>query len=314
MAVAAPSPPASTPLRAVDVEVEGVRRRVLLKLEGTVPGRSIKDRTARALVDALEASGRLRPGACLVESTSGNLGVALARLARARGLGMLAVVDPLAPAPLVERMRALGARVEVVAGRGPAGHLPRRLERVAALLAGDPRLVWTDQYGSAANPEAHRRGTGPELLRQTAGRIDALFVAVSTGGTLAGLAACMRARAPWVRVVAVDVHGSAALGGPVGPRRLSGIGSGRPSAFLAARPHHAVERVGERDAVAWCRRLAAATGVRVGASSGAVLAACARHLARRPELVAPVCVCADAGEAYADTVYDDRWARAAGLL
>jgi N-(2-amino-2-carboxyethyl)-L-glutamate synthase len=298
---------ALSPLVAIDILVHGRPRPVLLKLEGRSPGGSIKGRTARSLVDALDAAGHLRAGCTLVESTSGNLGVGLAAEAAARGYRFHAVVDPKVPQLALTRMRRLGATVEIVTEADENGaYLTARLARVRELVASFDPPVWTDQYESLANPSAHETGTGPELLAQ-AGDIDVVFAAVSTGGTVAGLARFFRVASPRTRVVAVDIRGSAVLGGVAGPRVLTGIGSTQPSRFLSSDLMFDVAIVDEADAVRACRILERRTGLRVGGSSGAVVAAAVRDLATNPGMLRAVCICPDGGENYVDTIYDDAW-------
>ncbi|MFI7143600.1 pyridoxal-phosphate dependent enzyme [Nonomuraea sp. NPDC050022] len=296
-----------TPLVCVGAEVESRRVIVRLKLEGAGTWGSIKDRTAlsllRSVADRLDV-----PGAALVESTSGNLGVALASAARALGISFTAVVDPSLSPVLAERMIGLGAVLSEVSRRdAQGGYLSARLDRVAALLAADPALVWTDQYHNPANPLAHYQGTGPELHKQAPGSMDAVFVAVSTGGTLAGLGRYLRQRRPKARVIAVDVPGSRVFADPAGTRLLTGIGASRPSAFLRQGDWDDVVIVDDADAVSHCHALAGTTGIRLGGSSGAVLAACTRYLAEHPEITSPVCVCPDSGGNYTQTLYAPAW-------
>ena len=303
-----------TPLVRVALVVGGRRRPVHLKLEGANPCGSLKDRTAASLLDDLERRGALAPGSILVESTSGNLGVALAWLARRRGYRFVAVVDPKTTPENVARMRRLGARVErVVTPDATGGYLLSRLERVRELCATSEAFVWPDQYTNPANPRAHERGTAPELLDQMQGDVDAIFVPVSTGGTLAGIARCVRRESPSTRLFAVDARGSVALGGAAGPRLLTGIGASRPSSFLSPDLYDDRVLVADTEAFAFCRALAARARIRVGGSSGAALAACARVLAANPELERVVCLCADRGEHYASTIYDDSWLARNGI-
>jgi cysteine synthase A len=184
---------------------------------------------------------------------------------------------------------------------------------VHEIRASSDAVVWPDQYSSPANPRAHEEGTGPELLGQLGGDLDAVFVPVSTGGTLAGLARFLRRESPGTRIVAVDAAGSGALGGALGPRLLTGIGADRPSSFASADLYDERAVVGDAEAFAFCRALAVGAGLRVGGSSGAALAACARALAADPALERVVCLCPDRGEAYASTIYDDAWLARAGV-
>ncbi|NLT53398.1 MAG: pyridoxal-phosphate dependent enzyme [Actinomycetales bacterium] len=305
-----------TPLVTVLTLVDGIERRIRLKLEGANPGGSVKHRTARSLIASLPAARLDEPDATLVESTSGNLGVALAMLARERSVRFVAVVDPTITAELRAALQSFGAEVRQIERAGPdGGYLGARLLAVRALLATSPQIMWTDQYTNPANPLVHYRETGPELLGQAGRGPQALFAAVSTGGTFAGLARFFRETCPWVELVAVDVVGSVAVGGDgPGPRYLSGIGSGRVSSFVTAWHRDLDVHVPEWEAVRWCRALLGATGLRLGASSGAVLAACLRRMAARPDLTDAICVCPDFGDSYLTTVYDDSWVSARGWL
>jgi len=303
-----------TPIVRVELQLPCGTRSVHLKLEGANPYGSLKDRTAASLVADLERRGFLERGSCIVESTSGNLGVSLAWIARARGYGFVAVVDPKTTPENVSRLRRLGARIERVEMPDDAGgYLLSRLARVRQLLASSDRFVWPDQYTNPANPRAHEDGTGPELLRQMRGELDAVFVPVSTGGTLTGIGRFLRRESPGTRIVAVDAAGSVALGGSPARRLLVGIGASRRSSFVTRDLYDEQLAVGDAEAFAFCRTLAEARGVIVGGSSGAVLAACARVLARRPELERVVCLCADRGDSYASTIFDDRWLKRHGV-
>lgn len=304
----------NTPLAPIALSIHGRRRVVRLKLEGANPCGSLKDRTAQSLIDELEQHGALERSSVLVESTSGNLGVALAWLARRRGYHFVAVIDPKTTRENVRRLRRLGARIELVDTPDEAGgYLLARIERVRQLCASSPAYVWPDQYANPANPRAHEQGTGPELLQQLSGDLDAVFVAVSTGGTLAGLARFLRRESPATQIIAVDAYGSVALGGSPGPRLLTGIGASQASSFVSAGLYDDLIFVRDAEAFANCRALASGTGLAVGGSSGATLAACARVLARDPDLERVVCLCADRGQSYASTIYSNRWLARHGI-
>lgn len=303
-----------TPLRPVALRIAGKTRSVHLKLEGENPGGSIKDRTAVGLLRSLETTGRLAPGARLVESSSGNLAISLATLVRDRGCRFTAVVDPKVTVEKRDRLHQLGAEtVMVETPDETGGYLLTRLARIREMLAEDPDLLWTDQYSNRANPLAHYTGTGPEVFRQMGRRVDAVFVAVSTGGTLAGLGRYLREVSPSTRIVAVDAEGSVALGGSPGVRRLTGVGSSQRSAFVEAGLYDELVYVPDREAFAFCRALDDATGTRVGGSSGACLAACARYLESHGSIERAVCISADGGEHYASSIFSDSWLERNGL-
>jgi 2,3-diaminopropionate biosynthesis protein SbnA len=303
----------ATPLSPLWMRTQGRRRRVGLKLEGHNLTGSIKDRTALSLVRGLLARGRLAPGSTIVESTSGNLGVALALICRALGHSFVAVVDPHATGENLAKMSALGAEVDMVGEPGHGSFLASRLARVAELRALTPALVWANQYGDEANPSAHRTSTAPEILRQMDRRLDAVFVAVSTCGTLVGVSSFLRRFSPRTRVIAVDAVGSTVFGGTAAPRLLVGIGSSRRPDFAIEGLYDDVVRVDDETAFSACRQLDERCGLRVGGSSGAVVAACHRYLADAPELERVVCICPDTGDNYTSTIWDDGWLHGNGL-
>jgi 2,3-diaminopropionate biosynthesis protein SbnA len=303
-------PPTSVATMRADVDGRAVR--IGLKLESDNPWGSIKDRTALALVRSV-AHRLTHPDAVLVESTSGNLGVALAGIAAALDRRFVAVVDPHLSPDVAARLTDAGAELDVVADQDAhGGYLHARLRRVAELLDRTPHSVWTDQYHNPANPAAHYRGTAPQLLRQMPD-VDAVFVAVSTGGTLAGVGRYLRSHRADVRVVAVDVPSSAVFGPPTARRLLTGIGASRRSAFLRPGDWDDVVLVDDAVAVAVCHEVHRRAGWRLGGSGGAVLTACLRYLRDHPELRAPVCLCPDDGSSYLATFYDDRWLADRGL-
>jgi N-(2-amino-2-carboxyethyl)-L-glutamate synthase len=304
----------NTPVVELEFVLGGVPRTVLVKLEAANPTGSVKARSAVGLLASLVEQGAVTRRSTLVESTSGNLGIALAALCRDLELAFKAVVDPNITPENRRRLESYGADLVLVDQRDEAGgYLLSRLARVRKILAGDPAAVWTDQYSNAANPAAHYRATAPEILRQVQPAPDAVFVAVSTGGTFAGISRYFRATSPSTRMIAVDIEGSVVLGGPPARRYLPGIGASRRSSFLAPALIDASTVVPTAEAVAYCRLAADRLGLRLGASSGAVLAACCRYLRRHPEVRRPLCLSADNGDNYATTLYRDSWLRRAGI-
>jgi N-(2-amino-2-carboxyethyl)-L-glutamate synthase len=302
-----------TPLRTLSLSIDGAERLVYLKMEGANPAGSIKDRTAYSLVCHLESSGMLGPGKTLVDSTSGNLGVALAFITKAKGYGFIAVVDPRASTSSVDLMRRLGAEVQVADSQDKTGnYLLARLERVRQLCESTPSLVWANQYSNPANPRAHFSSTAPELLEQVGGSVDAIFVPVSTGGTLAGIGRYVRCSGISTRIIAVDAVGSLVFSDQSSPRRLTGIGSSRKSDFITRQMYDDFMLVSDAEAFSHCRFLHSETGLKVGGSTGAVLAACSSYLELHPEIGSVVCMSADYGDAYEDTIYNDAWVQQIG--
>ena len=293
-----------TSVRNFDVRVTGRKRKIRLKLEGESPWHSVKGRTAIGLLASL--TGRMTSDSAVIESTSGNLGVALAGLCRAAGVRFIAVVDDRLPSIMRRRMTEQGADL-VVADHATAqgDRLAARMRRVATIAA-DPCVLWPNQYDNPANPLTHELWTGPEFLEQVP-QAQAIFVGASTGGTLAGCVRAARASGRPIKVVGVDVEGSRVFGGPAGDRVLTGIGASRVSSHVNSAMCDAVESVIGWDSVQQCRRWKGATGIELGGSSGAVLAAAIRHLNRHDDLTDVACLCPDLGDNYADTIYHDRW-------
>lgn len=288
-----------TPLRELHVRIGSLTHSVLLKLEGhNGGGGSIKARTARNLLDRAVGGSLLQRGGTVVESSSGNLGAALAIQGRARGFGVIVVADPNTTSVNLAKIRAAGAKVELVAAPSPVGgYLQARLDRVRELVREIPDAYWPNQYESQANPEAHFHGIGPEICTE-APEAHAIFVPCSTGGTVAGIAARVRAAQLPAVVIPVDVPGSSALRPGTGRRLLTGIGSGLPTRFV-----HAVEQsrsaiVQDVDAIAACRAVEAETGISIGGSSGAAFVAAVTWLAKQQSAQTAVVVCPDSGAIY----------------
>ncbi|MER7562555.1 cysteine synthase family protein [Streptomyces sp. NPDC097941] len=290
-----------TPLLSLRVPLRGRTVRVRLKMEAENCFGSIKARTAQALLGSLESAGRLGPGSRVVESTSGNLGVALAGLCAERGYRCTLVVEPSTPQHSREEMAAHGADVVVVPEVAGGRTLGARLDAVRAILADDPAAVWTDQYENPANPLVHRWSTAAELTRALPpGELDAVCVAVSTGGTLAGIADHFREHRPETRLLAVDAVGSAALGGTPGDRpfKLPGFGSGQTSRFLTGDHWDRAFTLDDVHAAMACLQAASSTGVRLGGSGGAAVLAALLYAQDTPNVARIACVCPDAGDKY----------------
>lgn len=283
-------------------------RSLYAKCEGFNFGWSIKLRTARFMVDEAERRGELAPGATIVESSSGNLGVALAVIAAARGMNFICVVDRNCNPQSVALMRSAGACVEQVVDADANGtYLQARKFRVRELCADRPDRVWLNQYENSANVLAHVETTAPSVDAQFE-QLDVLFVGAGTGGTLMGCVEYFRARRSEVRIVAVDSVGSVNFGGPAAGRHISGLGTSQEMSLICADSVDAVEWVDERDSITMCRRLAA-RGVVLGGSSGSVIHGALRWLDRNDPLdrLCAVAVSPDFGFGYLDTVYNDDW-------
>jgi 2,3-diaminopropionate biosynthesis protein SbnA len=281
---------------------------VLAKLELLNPGGSMKDRSARYIVEAGLADGSIPPGATLIESSSGNFGIALAMAARIHGLTFICVVDPKTTSANLALLRRLGAQVDLVSEPDEAGgYLHTRISRVRELAARVPGAVWVNQYANNRNWQAYYYGTGAELTEQLVRPPTYLFAAVSTTGSILGCARRLRERFGELHVIAVDAVGSVIFGGSPGPREIPGIGSSRVPELLCADEIDEVVYVGDVDAARGCHELLAAEGIFAGGSSGAVITAIQRMLPHLPASSRVLAILPDRGDRYLDLVYDDDW-------
>ena len=278
-----------------------------MKIEAFNSAGSIKLKTARGLVDDLEARGLIGPRTVLVESSSGSLGVALSIICAERGYRFKCIVDPNASAHNVRMMRALGAEVVRVDQRDEnGGFLGTRIRFINELVQRDANHLWTNQYANPENPRAHALTTARAIHEQF-DQVDYLFVGAGTTGTLMGCVQFFSRHRPRTRIVAVDAFGSVTFGGPAAPRHIPGLGTSRRPEIYAAAGVHAHELVTEEDTIAMCRHLARTNGILGGGSTGTVLCAVARWRGRIAPDATVVMVSPDMGERYLDTIYDDAW-------
>jgi cysteine synthase A len=274
----------NTPLVRVPrlVAEEGIGADLLLKLEFFNPLASVKDRIGVAMIEALEAEGRIRPGeTVIVEPTSGNTGIALAFVCASRGYRLILTMPESMSMERRKMLRFLGAEIELTPReQGMKGAMARAQE----LQAGLPDAVIPGQFTNPATPAIHRRTTAEEIWRDTEGRVDVIVSGVGTGGTLTGCAQVLKPRKPGLRMVAVEPEASPVLsGGPAGPHPLQGIGAGFVPDILDTTQIDEIVRVGNDDALAWSRRIARTEGIPAGISSGAAIAA-AVQVAKPPEM------------------------------
>jgi cystathionine beta-synthase len=306
-----------TPLVRLSRIGSGLRPALLAKLETFNPGGSIKDRIAVALIEAAERDGRLRPGATIVEPTSGNTGTGLAIAARLKGYRVMAVMPDKMSREKIDLLRAYGAEV-VLAPTDVPPDSPQSYYRVADRLTEEiPGAFQPNQYFNPANPRAHYDTTGPELWEQTEGRITHLVAGVGTGGTISGVAHYLREHKPELIVVGADPEGSIYSGGEenVRPYLVEGVGEDFwPETFDRA----VVDRwvtVSDRDAFLTTRRLAQMEGILAGGSGGLALhaALAVADGIEDPEAVVVV-ILPDGGRSYLSKIYSDAWMRQYGFL
>lgn len=261
-------------------EEEGLRVRLLAKLEYLNPAGSVKDRVAKAMIDDAEARGKLKPGGVIIEPTSGNTGIGLAAVAAARGYRAVIVMPESMSVERRQLMRAYGAELVLTEGaKGMAGAIARAEELAREI----PGSFLPGQFENPANPAAHRTSTGPEIWEDTAGEVDIFVAGVGTGGAITGVGQYLKERNPAVRIVAVEPKDSPVLsGGRPGPHQLQGIGAGFVPRALDTSVYDEVIAVSDEDAFAAGRQMGRREGILVGISSGAALWAAIR-LAKRPE-------------------------------
>ncbi|MEI5007281.1 MULTISPECIES: 2,3-diaminopropionate biosynthesis protein SbnA [unclassified Streptomyces] len=289
------------------VDLEAISGHPLfLKCEGFNFAGSIKLKAATEMVEAAERDGLLRPDSVLIESSSGNLGVALSMIAASKGYRFLCVTDPRCNLSTRLLMEALGAEVHTVTEPGEGGFLGARIDHVRALCASDDRYVWLNQYTNPHNGMAHYRRTAPAIARQFPD-LDVLFVGAGTTGTLMGCARYFREWHRPVRIVAVDSAGSVTFGDAPGRRMIPGLGTSVRPPLLDTSYVDEVVHVPEAETIRACHRLAR-RGFLFGGSTGTVVSGATRWLAAHgDENVTAVAIAPDLGERYLETIYQTNW-------
>ena len=279
---------------------EGLKATVLAKLEYFNPAGSVKDRIAKAMIDDAEARGALKPGATIIEPTSGNTGIGLAAVAAARGYRIIIVMPETMSVERRQLMRAYGAELVLTEGsKGMKGAIAKA-EELASEIAGS---FIPGQFVNPANPKVHYATTGPEIYEDTDGKVDIFVAGVGTGGTVTGVGQYLKAKNPSVKIVAVEPAGSPVLStGTAGAHKIQGIGAGFVPQVLDTSVYDEIITVTNEDAFATGRQIGRSEGVLVGISSGAAAWA-AIQLAKRPENAGKtiVALLPDTGDRYLST-------------
>jgi 2,3-diaminopropionate biosynthesis protein SbnA len=280
---------------------------VHLKLEGFNMAGSIKLKPAIQIVEELERKDILKPGKKVIESSSGNLGVALSLVCRIKGYPFVCVSDPNLTSDNRRLIEAYGGEVIIANERDPNhGYLHSRLAIIANRIKEDASFVWTNQYSNSSNKDAHRRWTGPEILEEFPD-LDVLVVGAGTTGTLMGCAEYIREAAPKVRIFAVDAEGSVTFGYPAGKRLIPGLGTSRRPELVDPSIVDDVLVIKETETVGMCHWLLARHQWLLGGSTGTVLAGVRRlaPLIKASDTV--VAISPDMGERYLDTIFNPEW-------
>lgn len=274
--------------------------KILGKLEYFNPAGSVKDRIAKAMIDDAEAKGVLKPGATIIEPTSGNTGIGLASVAAARGYKIILTMPETMSVERRNLLKAYGAQLVLTDGaKGMKGAIAKAQE----LAESTPNSFIPSQFTNPANPATHRASTGPEIWQDTEGKVDIFVAGVGTGGTLSGVGGYLKSQNPNVKVVAVEPAGSPVLSkGVAGPHKIQGIGAGFVPDTLDTKVYDEIIAVENEDAFKTGRAIAYKEGVLIGISSGAAVYA-ATVLAKRPENKGKVIVALlpDTGERYLST-------------
>ena len=317
----------NTPIVRLNSIAQDVPCTVLAKLEALNPGGSTKDRIAAHMIQEAEREGRLQSGGTVVEATSGNTGIGVAMVARAKGYQChLAVTDKLSQEKL-DALRAFGAQV-TVCPKEAAADSPESYYSVARRLADQiPGGVYLNQYFNRANLKAHYRTTGPEIWTQTKGKVTHVFATASTGGTISGVARYLKEQNPNIKVVGVDPCGSIYYRyfhegkvnlDDVQPYQIEGAGKGFVAGNFDVRALDDYVRVEDRDSMRYARTLVAEEGILAGQSSGLATAGALQWLRAHAPVIhsddVALIVLADSGNRYLTKTFNDQWMRSQDLL
>jgi N-(2-amino-2-carboxyethyl)-L-glutamate synthase len=293
------------PLKRLSSEMN---RHFYLKLESANPSGSMKDRVALYCVRRAEQSGRLAPGATIVESTSGSMGISLAMVGAQTGHPVICVIDPKVTRASRMFMQRLGAQtIEVTTADRCDSYLESRLDKVRDLVSKNPTMWWLDQYGNPDHPQVHEKYTAAEIARDTQNLVDWIVCPVGTGGLVAGISQFVKSHLPGCKILAVDAVGSVALGGIRGPREQVGIGSSIPSKHVHYDLIDETVYVNDAEAFRAARLLLERESLLVGGSTGSAAAGLFKMLQHTQPASRIVLLAPDHGFKYLDTIYDDNW-------
>jgi len=292
----------------------GIKAPLYAKLEYLNPGGSVKDRIGLRMIEAAEREGKLKKGGTIIEPTSGNTGVGLAMVAALKGYKTIFVMPDKMSPEKVALLKAYGAEV-VVAPTNVARESPESYYSVADRLTREISGAFQpNQYFNENNPLSHYETTGPEIWRQTNGRIDVFIAGVGTGGTITGVARYLKERNPEITIVGVDTEGSLYTGKEVKPYKVEGVGEDFIPGTVDLDIIDAWETISDREAFLMCRRMAREEGILVGGSCGLAVAGALRYARKVDEDKVVVVLLPDSGRSYLSKIYNDDWMRDQGFI
>lgn len=292
-------------------------KNVYLKLESFNPGKSVKDRPVVEMISEAERSGKLKPGMTLIESTSGNTGIALALYARKKGYRVICVADENIPKEKLNLLKAYGAEVRIVGGSVEvknADLTEYRIQYIQGLIRANDNYINLSQYDNEMNPYSHQRSTAREILRQIDEKTRAIVVSVGTGGTITGISREIKKRKPNLLVYGVEPEGSTLFGGEKGPYLQQGPGNYFRPKIFDPKYVDGYEKVSDYNAFKTARILASEEGLLLGGSSGAVAYAAIKLGEHFKESGSVLAVCPDNGTKYLDTIFNEQWLAKHNLL
>lgn len=300
----------NTPLIKLDRVFKDASFNLFAKLEMFNPGGSVKDRPALNMLKNAFKNGDIQPGYTIVESSSGNLGIGLAQACAVLGLHLICVVDPKTTSQNIKILRAYGAQVDIVTEPDPAtgDFLPARIARVKFLLDSIPQSFWCQQYANMNNSRAHHQ-TMQEIATALDGKLDYLFLATGTCGTLRGCSEYIKSHNLDTKIIAVDAKGSVIFGDKRGKRLIPGHGAARVPELFQPGLEDMCVHVSDWECVVACHHLLRSEAILAGGSSGAVIAAIHKQRLEIPSGANCAAILCDRGERYLDTIYTDSWVK-----
>lgn len=277
-----------------------------VKLEGLSATGSIKIKPAISMISHLEEKGTLKPGMDIIESSSGNLGIALAMICATKGYNFTCVSDPNISPQTARIIKAYGARLIIVKDKDlNGGYLSTRIALIRSLIQSEPNLTWINQYENIANINAHYSMTGPEILREFPD-LDYIFIGAGTTGTLGGVSIYLKEHSPKTKIIAVDSVGSVTFNTPSGKRFIPGLGSSCSPPLSQHSVYDELILIPETETIKMCNLLAK-KGILLGGSSGTVLSAVHKFADNIPKGATVVAISPDMGDRYVDTIYNQEW-------